>query len=243
MSLLNYRYTADSGTVYQVSLPSDVAVALGYVVATGSEPYLDAAISPRFANYRSPGGITRQAVITTTILFGSLPLTISVGADTYSLISAVGEKIPPYLASFAYAPQGPMGPKGDQWTPARNFYYLGADIVLTANTWTTVFNLSTTAIGWWILAGQVCILTAANAAFVSTRFWNNTTGTLVQGLGTITLAASQWGLVPTSALLQSISATDVWHLQVLATNPGVTVKRIDQQLNTPATQFLKLQVF
>ena len=113
MTLANYKYTANSGTVYQVTIPSDFAAALGQTPAVGTEPYLDATISPRYANFRSAsGGFLRAALIDTASDFGSIPSTLVVGGVTYNFVSAIGEVVPPFLLAYQMAPQGPQGAQG-----------------------------------------------------------------------------------------------------------------------------------
>src|SRR5690348_945376 len=97
MPLANYQYTSDAGATYQVSLPSDFAAALGLTIATGSEPYLDVTISPRFAAYLSTTGISRKAVLDTRAHLNSAASPLTVDGLTYNLTSRTGESIPPTL--------------------------------------------------------------------------------------------------------------------------------------------------
>lgn len=111
-----YQYTSDTGVVYQVALPSDFAAALNMTVATGSEPYLPAIVSPRYATYVSNSPLSyRQAVIATLQDLSFLPASLNVNGINYLLKSFVGESIPattfPQLA-VAAGPQGPPGQNG-----------------------------------------------------------------------------------------------------------------------------------
>lgn len=114
MPLNNYQYTADSGTVYQVTLPTDFADALGMSPASGSEQYLDAAISPRYCNFFASSGGSRSAIIATETIFGSIPIPLVVGGTNYYVRTWSAESIPPYSGPLLLAPQGPQGAPGPQ---------------------------------------------------------------------------------------------------------------------------------
>lgn len=143
MALANYQYTSDASNLYQVTLPTDFANALGMTTATGSEPYLDAAIAPRYATYRSNSGLLRAAVVGTTAIFSSLPATLTVAGVTYNFLSAVGESIPPipfqpWLSpsgvqgapgpTGAQGPAGPTGPQGPPGVSSWNEITLGSSV-------------------------------------------------------------------------------------------------------------------
>lgn len=116
MALGNYKYTGDSGTLYQVTVPVDFAVALGMVAAAGGEPYLDSSIAPRYFTYFNPTtGQYRQAVVQDQTTFGSPPATLTIGSDTFYFRSAIGESIPASfnnVFSTQSLIQGPPGPAG-----------------------------------------------------------------------------------------------------------------------------------
>lgn len=60
-----YEYLSDDGTTYQVVLPSELASALGYVPATGFEPYVPSYLQMRYATYQSvPSQLSLVAPIT-----------------------------------------------------------------------------------------------------------------------------------------------------------------------------------
>jgi hypothetical protein len=109
----SYEYVADDGTVYQISVPVDFADALGMTPATGFEPYLDNAISPRYAWWRSAAGISRQAVIGTQAGLAALPNPITVGTVTYNLSGSQGQSIQPLQSPLLLCPQGPQGAQGE----------------------------------------------------------------------------------------------------------------------------------
>jgi hypothetical protein len=109
----NYQYFDNTGNLYQVTLPSDFANALGQTPASGSEPYLDPTISPRFVSYRSTSPPNqRQAIISTTSLFARPPLYLTVGGVNYTSISFTGESVPAVPFNLIQAVQGPQGAPG-----------------------------------------------------------------------------------------------------------------------------------
>jgi len=94
-------------------LPSDFAAQLGYVLANGTEDYLPAYISMRYASYQTPNGLTLNAVyVTTPFVPGNPPVIITVSGITYLLKSSYGE-----VRGFTPNPNilviaGPQGPPG-----------------------------------------------------------------------------------------------------------------------------------
>jgi hypothetical protein len=115
MPFANYEYFDNLGNLYQVSLPSDFAEALGLTPARGFEPYLDPTISPRFVSYRSNvPPQQRQAVIGTTSQFANPPLFLTVSGVGYQAISFQGETIPALPFNLIQAVQGPQGAPGPQ---------------------------------------------------------------------------------------------------------------------------------
>lgn len=140
MSVSNYKYTADSGTVYQVTLPDDFAQALGETPATGSESYLPQEISPRYANYRSAAGVLRTAIITTSTIFGALPNPLTVAGVSYKLGNAQGESTLPYLPAFNMAAMGPQGAQGPAGQPGT------IPFTVTQLSASQIANLGTTAV-------------------------------------------------------------------------------------------------
>lgn len=112
MSLTSYKYTSNNGTVYQVLLPDDFAVALSCVSAVGTEPWLDAAISPRYVNYRSTTLGLRSAIVPSAVAMASLPSTLTVGGVTYVRTSQQGESIPAVSQVLLQSAMGPQGAPG-----------------------------------------------------------------------------------------------------------------------------------
>jgi hypothetical protein len=111
----NYQYFDNLGNLYQITIPTDFANALGLPVATGNEPYLDPTISPRFVSYRSQSPQNqRQAIISTSAQFASPPSPISVGGAVYTAISFTGESVPALPFNLIQAVQGPQGAQGPQ---------------------------------------------------------------------------------------------------------------------------------
>lgn len=114
MPVANFIYQSNHNNRYQVTVPEDFAFALQMELATGSEPYLDNQISPRYLNYLGSGGITRSALCGDPNTFGNPPATLLVDGVLYSLRSQVGENIPSFLNPTFLTAVGPQGSKGDQ---------------------------------------------------------------------------------------------------------------------------------
>jgi hypothetical protein len=93
MSSSAYKYLSDDGNVYQVVLDDAFAGPLGYVVATGAEPYLPSYISPRYASFQTSTGVLMNAAyVTTPFNHTNPPAVISVSGVTYLLKSSYGEQ-------------------------------------------------------------------------------------------------------------------------------------------------------
>ena len=166
MPLGNYLYVADSGYVYQLSIPIDFATALGLTPASGLEQYLDAPIQPRYANYRSTSGLVRSSVIGTRTSFGALPPLLTVGFQTYQLIGAIGEQTSPYVSALTVSPIGiigPPGPPGAAGLPGTPTYIGNWDSATTYNFGDAV---SSGGSSW------VCILSNTNEAPPNATYWN-----------------------------------------------------------------------
>jgi hypothetical protein len=112
VSISNYQYTSDSSTVYQVSLPDDFALALGMSPAVGDEPYLDAAISPRYCSFFNVTLGSRSAIIGTIDIFNAIPVPLIVDGYSWYVRGYSGESIPSYNGPLLQCPQGPQGPPG-----------------------------------------------------------------------------------------------------------------------------------
>lgn len=110
----SYQYWDNLGNLWAISVPTDFAAVLGLVPASGNEPYLDATISPRTANYRSNSPVNiRSAVVGTVTAFGAnLPAQLIVQGVQYNLLSAVGEAVPPYPFVQLPIASGQQGPPG-----------------------------------------------------------------------------------------------------------------------------------
>jgi hypothetical protein len=127
MPIAAYEYLSDNGTLYQVNLPSDFAASLGYVPATGSEPFLPAYINCRYATYQTyNGALGTTAVIVTPFSSGNPPNALVVGAEIYELKSSYGEQrnglanqnaIQPVLIQGPAGTTGGAGPAGPQGPP------------------------------------------------------------------------------------------------------------------------------
>lgn len=176
VSLANYKYTSNAGTVYQVTVPDDFATALGMTLASGSEPYLSSAISPRYANYRSLTLGTRSAIVQDTTTFASLPSTLTVGGAAYTFSSAVGESIPISTGPLLMAPQGPQGPQGATGAAGTGLPLsytnagINADVTMTsATTWYTAATITVTA-ATWLVFGRITFL---NAGTITMRIRDN----------------------------------------------------------------------
>lgn len=113
MGFAAYQYRSDDGNTYQVLLDDLVATQLGYVPATGSEPYLPPFISYRYANYQAlPSEAYIQAVITRPFDATTPPTSITVGSVSYKLRSARGESRSGGMPSNVMVIAGPQGPPG-----------------------------------------------------------------------------------------------------------------------------------
>ena len=170
-----YKYTADNGTVYQVTVPTDFANALGMVPAAGTEPYLDDTISPRYAWWNNATVGTRQALIGTQAGLATLPNPIIVTGVSYNLRGSQGQSIPPILSNLLLCPQGPQGPTGatgatgatgpagPPFSGSNYSQTLSSDTAITAaNTNYDVFS-QLLGVGTWLITTQ---LTVYNGALV-----------------------------------------------------------------------------
>lgn len=165
MSVSYYQYTADDTTVYQVQLPDDFAVALGFTLATGAEPYLPVEISPRYGNYFSPvAKLSRQAVFKTRAQGAAPPSPLTVSGNVYDILSVRGEAIPPVLTnisalvSMLQGPPGAQGPRGFAWLQR---YMLSADVVLADGASATLWTVPVVAGEKYFFQGQVQLSNAS----------------------------------------------------------------------------------
>lgn len=141
MSVSAYRYQSDNGVVYQLSLDDAFALAFGYELALGIEPYLPTWILPRYAIYQGDGGKFWQPV-TIPKPFGSGPTpdNFTLGFTIYSLSSLNGEArnaLPNAQIITVAGPQGipgiqgPKGDKGDTGPPGPPFSGLTNNIFIS----------------------------------------------------------------------------------------------------------------
>jgi hypothetical protein len=156
-----YQYVSSQGIVYQVTIPDDFALALSMTPATGSEPYLDSIIAPRFATYQSRSPvIARQAVFSPLSKSNTLPPLLSVSGITYFLISVTGETIPAINVnplSTQSLIQGPPGPQGQAGVGVNTG---GTGVVIQNATGPPTFIART-------IAGDGTYITASNGTGVS----------------------------------------------------------------------------
>ena len=107
-----YRYSDDAGNNWAVSVPIDMATALGMTAAT-SEPFIDDTIAPRWANFRNASAQLRQGVIPTLLQFATIIGTsITIGGVVFVGRSARGESIGALQPNLIQPPQALMGPPG-----------------------------------------------------------------------------------------------------------------------------------
>ena len=93
MSTSAYKYLSDDGNTYQLVLDDAFAAALGYALASGSEPYLPSYIAPRYASFQTSTGVLMNAAyITYPFNAFNPPASINVGGTTYLLKSSYGEQ-------------------------------------------------------------------------------------------------------------------------------------------------------
>jgi hypothetical protein len=190
----NYKYTSDAGNLYQVSIPSDFPNALSMPVASGTEPYLDAVISPRYSNWRSNSGVTRTSVIGTSSLLSGLPASIVVDGITFYPVSTIGEKIPPYLPALSMFPQGPMGPSGASGLGATLFVDIqNSDVAITGGSGSQTINtLNSLPAGKYLL---LATFTFQNNSVTGTRIEVNIYSSLVgaiSGAAAFTSTTQPW---------------------------------------------------
>jgi len=157
----NYVYISNQGAEYQVAIPEDFADALGMSPASGSEPYLDTSLSPRFSTWYNTIAGSRSAIVGDTTTFGSLPSNLVVDGLEYVWRSSYGESVPPTAAPLLASPQGaqgapgptgPEGPTGPQGPPGPPTAGEALYVALASN-----ISLSTSLI-------DVCSVTVANTA-------------------------------------------------------------------------------
>jgi hypothetical protein len=193
MSVSNYKYTADSGTVYQVTVPDDFAAALSMVAASGAEPFLDAAIAPRYANYiASATGQVRQAVIKTTGQFAAIPSPITVGGTSFTLRSAKGESIPATptnvlsVQSLLQGPAGGAGPPGPQGPPGPMSYifqYAGSDYTLHGPGSVNFFTFANVPAGKYLFVANATFIQSSGVAQQLRSWLSDTTHSVRYGGG------------------------------------------------------------
>jgi len=114
MPIENYLYFSNAGTEYQVAIPSDFADALGMTHASGSEPYLDTSLSPRYATWYNTTAGSRSSIVGDTTTFGALPTSLIVDGVDYVWRSSYGESVPASAAPLLASPQGPQGGPGPE---------------------------------------------------------------------------------------------------------------------------------
>ena len=105
-----YQYLSDGGVIYQIALPSDFATAFNYVPAQGTEPYLPAYISPRFATYQTLNKLLWANVqITTPFNLTVPPQSVFFDGNQYFLGSTNGEQRNTTISANIVTVQGPPG--------------------------------------------------------------------------------------------------------------------------------------
>jgi hypothetical protein len=115
-----YRYTADGGTVYRMYVDDAIALAMGFVAATGAEPILPDSISPRYGVFKVLVQGVRASI---PFPFPTVPqalnlenLTVYVSGKAFQLSDYVGQKqaLNPFAANGPQGLKGDKGDKGDQ---------------------------------------------------------------------------------------------------------------------------------
>ena len=153
MSYGQYVYTDNAGTDWQVSVPDDMATALGMVAAT-TQPYLDTTIAPRFANFRSATGLVRQGVIPTIAQFATIiGAAITLGGTPFVGSSAQGEStgaLQPPLIQPPQAIMGPPGPAGPSGILGFYIQVLSSDIALPTPGQTDILNFGIVPAGTYL---------------------------------------------------------------------------------------------
>lgn len=150
----SYQYLSDNGLLYQVVLPTDFAVPLGLVPATGAEALLPDYVSPRYATYQSLAPILwRQAVLGTKAAAVSPPAVVTVDGITYYLKSVYGETVLSVTSGNVMLASGPQGPKGDTGANGTNAF---VPVLVTASNLglITVNNTLTTLASMTLPAGS-----------------------------------------------------------------------------------------
>jgi len=227
-----YRYTADSGTTYQVLLPSAFALAMGYTPASGNEPYLSQLISPRYASYVcTVPPMFRQVVIPTRQQFMAPPDAVTAEGHVWRLARLVGEQqFSPYGGNviLASGPPGDKGEKGDSPTFDCWSVTLANDVTLTNAAFTDLLTTPVLPIGRYLVSASLTVLTVT-AGRVDVDLYNN----LSLGARTVsdTIPASSWRTLTVNTVMDLTSALAI-KMRAFSTVTNTAAKKLSGQ--TPA---------
>jgi hypothetical protein len=135
MATAAYRYQSDDGNVYQVVLPTDFALPLNYIAASGSEPYLPNFISMRYATYQDVLGLyINPAYILSPFGPVNPPPACTVDGVNYSLVSSYGEVRGSFNLGNIVLIAGPQGPPGSGGSGAVSSVSAGSGISVSPTT-------------------------------------------------------------------------------------------------------------
>ncbi len=248
MTASNYKYTSDAGTVYQVTLPDDFALALGQTAASGSEPYLDTTISPRFANYLSASGIQRSAVIDTTAHFGTLGTTLTVSSIVYSRISAKGETIAALLSPLlqvALNLPGATGATGAAGTPGTGLPLtlvqndITADVTMTTGGTQYTANSITLSVGTWIVLATFEIVIAGGPSDYVDMLLDGATHSSTSTMYNIFANEPRAGMLFSTAVVPS--GTTTINLKATGQANGCVIKWSNRAGNAYSTRMIGIK--
>lgn len=215
MATAAYRYQSDDGNVYQVVLPTDFALPLNYIAASGSEPYLPNFISMRYATYQDVLGLyINPAYILSPFGPVNPPPTCTVDGVNYNLVSSYGEVRGSFKLGNVILIGGPQGPPGASGSGGVDSLIAGAGIGVsgaTGNVTVTNTGVTSVAAGTGISVsastGGVTITNTGGSASVAPAFTSS--ALTLAGSGNVS-AAHGLGRVPylVKAVVKCVTANN-----------------------------------
>lgn len=193
----NYRYYADSGRTYQIALPSDFAVVLGYQAADPGDDFIPASISPRYIAYASiPSRHWMPVVSCNKAEFVSPPNPVTVDGIEFRVTGMYGERFNMFPGGNIITISGPPGLKGETGPMYAPDYQYAAqssdDTISVANTFEAVPAMSIALVpGFWLIWAMIGIQTGAAAGRGHLRIYDNTSAVAYPGASHYLATVSQ----------------------------------------------------
>ena len=243
MSIAAYEYVSNSGITYQVVLPSDVATALSYTAATGTEPYLPNYISPRYVNYVSANSnLWLSRIVTSPVVFAQLPPQITIGSINYSLTQATGEGQNALPGGNLIVIAGPQGPPGQPLAGIITQGYLGSNVLCPGGTTTEVLSLTGLQAGTYIVQFDVTLYNSSGSALtLDVRASADLAGAVSVDATSCSISG---GFFATASLTRTLAIAGPDDTVALQIAPAATVEAQAQsaESNPTATKYTLIQL-